>query len=77
MNFKSLVDEVLKEDMAAGGAGSVFGPNVASTATTFSGDNYAPGDARVPRSIYGGVMTRYGMKSKKKRKKKRKKKSKE
>lgn len=73
MDFTNLVTLVLSEDSAAGGVGSVFGPNVGSTATTFSGDNYAPGDARTPGSLYGGVMTRKGLRYKKKTKRKKKK----
>lgn len=68
MKFQKLVEEVLQEDVVAGGAGSAFGANAGATATAFSGDNYAPGDARVPKSLYGGVMTRYGMKKKRKKK---------
>ena len=41
----------LLEDMTAGGAGSVFGSGVDATADQFSGDNYAPGDARY---VFGG-----------------------
>jgi len=76
MNFQKLTEQILEEDVVAGGASSAFGPNVGATATAFSGDNYAKGDARVPKSLYGGVMTRYGMskKHKKKHKKKRSKK---
>ena len=65
-NFENLVCEVLNEDVLAGGITSAFGPGVTSTETPFSGDNYAPGDARTPRSLYGGVMTRFGMSKKKK-----------
>lgn len=71
MNFTELVNSVLTESNVAGGAGSVFGANVTATATPFSGDTYAPGDARRPKSLYGGVMTRAGLKNKKKRNKKR------
>ena len=65
MNFIKLV-----EDTMAGGAGSAFGAGVVSTETPFSGDNYAKGDARMPKSIFGGVVTRGGMASSKKKKKK-------
>ena len=41
----------------AGGAGSVLGPGVTSTETSFSGDNYAKGDARIPK-VLGGVARR-------------------
>ena len=73
MNFLSIVNQVLSEDLVAGGINSVFGPNVGATAKQFSGDTYAPGDARVPKSIYGKVITRPGMKAGKKKKKKKKK----
>lgn len=76
MEFQKIVEEVINEDVVAGGEGSSFGPNVGATATPFSGDNYAPGDARNPYSIYGGVMTRSGMKKRKSKKKKTKKKKK-
>ena len=72
INIEQLILDVLKEQNMAGGAGSAFGPGVQSTATQFSGDNYAPGDARIPKSIYGGIITRRGLiKGKKKRNKKR------
>ena len=68
MKFIEIVHSVLKESLVAGGDGSVFGSNVGATATPFSGDNYAPGDARKPSSLLGGVMTRAGLKSKKHKK---------
>ena len=72
INIEQLILDVLKEQNMAGGAGSAFGSGVESTATQFSGDNYAPGDARTPKSIYGGIITRRGLiKGKKKRNKKR------
>jgi hypothetical protein len=72
MEFEKLVEQILQEDVVAGGEGSAFGSNVGSTAAAFSGDNYAPGDARNPHGLYSGVITRSGMR-KKKRSKKRKK----
>lgn len=74
MEFQKIVEELLQEDMTAGGEGSSFGPGVVSTANQFSSDSYAPGDARTPQSIFGGaVLTRGGLKktSKSKRKKKK------
>ena len=72
INIEQLILDVLKEQNMAGGAGSAFGSGVQSTATQFSGDNYAPGDARIPKSIFGGIVTRRGLiKGRKKRKKKR------
>lgn len=73
MDFKKIVKEVLNEEMAAGGEGSVFGPGVTNTAGTFSGDTYASGDARNPYGVYGGVLTRRGLSSKKRKKKGKKK----
>jgi hypothetical protein len=70
MDFNEMVRDILREDIMAGGAESVFGPNVGATATPFSGDNYAPGDARRPTSIFGGVLTRSGLASKKRKRKK-------
>ena len=72
MEFKKLVEQILQEDVVAGGEGSSFGPNVVSTAGAFSGDTYAPGDARKPHGLYSGVMTRSGMRKKKRSKKRRK-----
>lgn len=69
-SFKDMVAEMdakdLKENTMAGGAGSVFGPNVVTTATQFSGDNYATGDARIPKII--GMGTKGKGKKKKKEK---------
>jgi hypothetical protein len=75
MDFKEIVKEVLNEELAAGGEGSVFGSGVVNTSSAFSGDNYAPGDARNPYGIYGGILSRKGLASKKKRKKRKKKKT--
>jgi hypothetical protein len=72
INLEQMVLDVLNEENVAGGAASAFGSGVQSTATQFSGDNYAPGDARIPKSIFGGIITRRGLiKGRKKRKKKR------
>jgi hypothetical protein len=75
MEFQKIVEEVLVEDVMSGGEGSAFGPNVGATATAFSGDNYAPGDARNLYGSYKGVMTRSGMRKPKKKKTRKKKKS--
>ena len=73
MEFQKIVEELLQEDMTAGGEGSTFGPGVVSTADQFSSDSYAPGDARTPSSIFGGaVLTRGGLKRTKKKKLKKK-----
>lgn len=72
ISLKKIILDVLNEENMAGGAGSAFGPGVQATASQFSGDTYAPGDARVPKSLYGGIVTRRGLiKSRKKRKKKK------
>ena len=72
INLEILIKQVLEEENMAGGAGSAFGPGVQATATQFSGDTYAPGDARVPKSLYGGIVTRRGLiKGRKKRKNKK------
>lgn len=73
MNFVNLVTSVLNEDLMAGGPSSVYGPAVGSTASAFSGDTYNTGDMRIAKSIYGGVITRKGMKSRKNKNRKRKK----
>lgn len=49
--------DITEEDCSAGGAMSVFG-DVADTATQFSGDNYATGDARRPKLLGNGVIRR-------------------
>jgi hypothetical protein len=69
MNFTEMVMQILNETSMMGGSMSVMGAGAASTATPFSGDNYAPGDTRIPKSLYGGVITRQGLKKKKKKKK--------
>ncbi len=74
MDFKEIVNKVLNEELTAGGEGSVFGSGVTNTSSVFSGDNYAPGDARNPYGIFGGVLSRKGLVAKKKRKKRKKKK---
>lgn len=73
MEFQKIVEELLQEDMTAGGEGSSFGPGVVNTADQFSSDSYAPGDARTPSSIFGGaVLTRGGLKKTKRKKLKKK-----
>ncbi len=71
INLQNLILQVLNEENVAGDA---LGAPAGGT-SQFSGDFYAPGDTRIPYSVYGGVMTRKGLiKRRKKRKKKRKKK---
>jgi hypothetical protein len=68
MEFKRLVEQIIKENTVAGGSASAFGPSVSNSA--FSGDNYATGDARVPKGLFSGVMTRSGLYKKRNNKKK-------
>ena len=75
MEFQKLVEKLLSEDVVAGGEGSAFGSSVGSTATAFSGDNYAPGDARSVHGIYGGVISRSGIRKRKSKKRKTRKKT--
>jgi hypothetical protein len=75
INLEQIILNVLKEENTVAAA---LGTPAGGT-SQFSGDTYAPGDTRIPYSIYGrrGVMTRRGLiKGGKRRKKKRKKKRK-
>lgn len=73
MEFQKIVEELLEEDVLAGGVVSSFGLGVVNTANQFSSDSYAPGDARTPQSIFGGaVLTRGGLKKTKKKRLKKK-----
>lgn len=72
INLKDLILQVLKEENVAGDA---LGAPAGGT-TQFSGDIYAPGDNRIPYSVYGGVMTRGGLIKRRKRRKKKKRKKK-
>lgn len=76
MNFTHLVESLLRENNVAGGAESAFGPGVTKTATAQSGDNYATKDSRMPKSLYGTTLSRFGTvggppKSRKKKRNKR------
>ena len=53
---------------AVGDAASIGAPGYASG--TPGTDTYATGDARIPMSIFGGTLTRNGIKKKKRKKKK-------
>jgi len=74
MEFEKIVEKILQEDNVSGGSGSAFGPNVGSTATPFSGDNYAKGDARRITGVFDGILTRNGMSKKASNKKAKKRK---
>lgn len=71
ISLEKIILGVLNEDNVSSG---VLGEPAGGT-SQFSGDFYAPGDNRIPYSVYGGVMTRKGLiKRRKKRKKKKRKK---
>lgn len=65
--FGYIFNKILKEDITAssalGGSEGLFGGSVGNE------DTYAPGDQRIPKSIFGGVITRVGSTKKKKKKK--------
>ena len=70
INLERIILDILNEENTVVDA---LGAPAGGT-SQFSGDTYAPGDTRIPYSIYGkgGVMTRGGLiKGKKKRKKKK------
>jgi hypothetical protein len=69
MEFQKIVEEVIKESLMAGGEGSVFGSN----ADLPYGQN-TEGDARNVYGIYGGTLTRSGLRKNKSKKRKTKKK---
>ena len=46
MIFNQIFRNTINESMVAGGTSSAYGSGVTSTASQFSGDRYAPGDAR-------------------------------
>lgn len=62
MDFKNLVIQSLNETTVMGGINSAMGSGVINTADSRSGDKYATDDARMVTSLYGGVITRRGMK---------------
>jgi len=67
-NIANLYQQMLNEDMTAGG---VYGGDVAGHAGIENTDWFAPGDARNPYGM--GITTRRGKLKKKKRRKKIKK----
>lgn len=66
-NELNLLNQKISESNLSSGTSSVFGSGVTSTSSEFSKDSYATGDARKPHSLYGGIMTRSGMKKKSKK----------
>ena len=67
INIANLYQEILNEDMTAGGT---YGGDVAGHVGIENTDWFAPGDMRNPYAL--GITTRNGALKKKKRKKKRK-----
>ena len=57
--FEREFNKILQEDMMSadvvGGSEGLEGGSVGNT------DSYAPGDQRVPKSIFGGALTRGGI----------------
>ena len=72
MNLEILIKQILKEENLAGGPTSAFGSGVEQTSTQFSGDHYATGRADMPKSIFKGIQTRWGSKTKKQKIKRKK-----
>tara|TARA_Y100000310_G_C20702883_1_gene831611 strand:- start:2894 stop:3136 length:243 start_codon:yes stop_codon:yes gene_type:complete len=69
--FEKYFKQSLTENMTTASAG-IGG----TAATTDSSDFYAPGDARLPKSLFGGkILTRAGVAGKKRRKKRKKRRS--
>jgi hypothetical protein len=58
--FARYFKRILQEDMSAGDAGVGSGKGGFSPTNINSSDSYAPGDARVPKSIGKKVATRKG-----------------
>ena len=57
--FEREFNKILQEDMMSadvvGGSEGLEGGSIGNT------DSYAPGDQRVPKSIFGGTLTRAGI----------------
>jgi hypothetical protein len=57
--FERVFNKILQEDMVSvdvvGGSEGLEGGSVGNT------DSYAPGDQRLPKSIFGGALTRGGI----------------
>lgn len=66
-----------KEDVTAGSAlGDPSADGYSPASNIYSGPNvYAPGDARVPKLLKGGIQTRFGVLNKKKKKRRKLKKT--
>lgn len=81
--YREIFKKVLKEDgdgyipsiPNTAGNGGALGNAVSIGASGYASgtpgtDTYATGDARIPTSIFGGTLTRNGLKKKKNKKKK-------
>lgn len=67
--FGYIFNKMLHEDMTS--AGALGGSEGLTGGAVGNDDTYAPGDQRVPQSIFGGVLTRSGSTKKKKKRKKK------
>lgn len=67
VRFKKIIIEDITAGDAVGGSPGGFNPNDNITSSDF----YAPGDARRPKSLFAGVLTRKGLSKKRKKRKKR------
>jgi len=74
INLEKIIKEILKEENVSGGDSSAFGSGVVNTEGPFSGDKYAPGDARVPHSLFGGKIFTRNIKNKRRKKTKKRRK---
>jgi len=67
VRFRKIVNEDVTSGDAVGGSPGGFNPDGNITSSDF----YAPGDARRPKALFAGVLTRKGLSKKRKRKKRR------
>jgi hypothetical protein len=66
--FLRALNEDVNIGSALGGSPGGFEPG----SNINSSDFYAPGDSRLPASVFGGVLTRKGISKKRRRKRRRK-----
>ncbi len=65
--FRKIVREDITVGDTVGGSADGFDPD----GNIVSSDFYAPGDARKPKALYAGVLTRKGLSKKRKKRRKR------
>ena len=65
--FEKYFKQALNETMTAASVG------IGATGTQFSGDTYAPGDTRIPHSMFGGKIIQRSPEIKKKKRRSKKK----